>query len=392
MTDASSTCPKPKVVAIACGGTGGHLFPGIAVAGELRRRDCQVALLISAKDVDQQAVKGLGGVDVVTLPAVGLTRGSFAGFAWGFLKSYVQSRRYFHARSPQWVLGMGGFTSAPPVLAASRLGATTFLHEANTIPGRANRLLARCVDGAFVYFEQTAALLRAGQIECVGMPVRREFLEPADRAAARAALGLQAHAPVLLVMGGSQGAAKINELVVTSLSKLRQALPALQFIHLTGDRDLETTRAAYAAQNRRAVVRGFMAEMGQALAAADAAVSRAGASSLAELAARQLPSVLIPYPRAAGNHQYYNARAFAQSGAARVVPQQSATPELLAREIIELIGRPHDRAAMRRALAAWHGRDAASTIAERILNWPGRLQALPPGARLNSQKMEVLNA
>jgi len=284
---------------------------------------------------------------------------------------------------------MGGFTSAPPVLAAKGSGAITLLHESNTIPGRANRLLAGFVDGAFTYFEQTAALLRAGQIECVGMPVRREFLAPANPAAARAALGLQVQAPVLLVMGGSQGAAKINELVLASVPKLRQMLPTLQFVHVTGQRDLARTQSAYAAQNCPAVVRGFLTQMGEALAAADAAVSRAGASSLAELAARQVPSILIAYPLAAGNHQYYNARAFVQSGAARAVSQQSATPELLAREIAELIGSPRARAGMQRALAGWHGRDAAGALAERILNWPGRLERQPP---LNSQKMEALHA
>ncbi len=392
MTDASSTCEEPKAVAIACGGTGGHLFPGLAVARELGRRGCKVALLISAKQVDQQAVEGLRGMEVVTLPAVGLERGSFAGFAWGFLRSYIQARRYFRRSMPRYVLGMGGFTSAPPVLAGKVFGATTFLHESNTIPGRANRVLARFVDGAYVYFEQTAALLRARKIECVGMPVRREFLEPADPAAARAALGLQAHAPVLLVMGGSQGAAKINELMLASLSKLRHALPALQFIHLTGSRDLETTRAAYAAQNCPAVVRAFLGEMGRAMAAADVAVSRAGASSLAELAARRLPSVLIPYPLAAGNHQYHNARAFVQSGAARMVSQQSATPELLAREIVELIARPEAGSTMRRALAGWQGGDAAALMAERILAWPGGFRPLAQGGGLPAQKMEALNA
>jgi UDP-N-acetylglucosamine--N-acetylmuramyl-(pentapeptide) pyrophosphoryl-undecaprenol N-acetylglucosamine transferase len=165
----------------------------------------------------------------------------------------------------------------------------------------------------------------------------------------------------------------------------------LQFIHLTGNRDVEVTRAAYAAQNCRAVVRASMSEMGLALAAADAAVSRAGASSLAELAARQLPAVLIPYPFAADNHQDYNAHAFVQSGAARVVHQQSATPELVAREILELIVHSPVREAMRRALARWHGRDAAATIAECILNWPDRHHRVPTEAHLNSHSTEALN-
>ena len=378
-------------VAIACGGTGGHLFPGIAVAEELRKRGGHASLLISAKDVHQQAVKDVHGMEILTLPAVGLSRFNLPGFAWRFSKSYFQARRSFLRNPPDCVLGMGGFTSAPPVLAARRAGATTFLHESNTIPGRANRLLARFVDGAFIYFEQTAALLNTPRIECVGMPVRRPFLEPIESDAARASLGLKTESPVLLVMGGSQGASGVNDLVLSSLPLLRAALPSLQFIHLTGTRDLEKVRAAYAAQNVPAVVRAFIPDTCRALAAADAAVSRAGASSLAELAARQLPSLLIPYPLAAADHQYFNAKAFVKSGAARMIDQQHATPELLSREIVELIGRTDSRDAMRRALGRWSGRDAAAAMAERILNWPAP-GPLPPGDHVEPQKMEAVHA
>jgi UDP-N-acetylglucosamine--N-acetylmuramyl-(pentapeptide) pyrophosphoryl-undecaprenol N-acetylglucosamine transferase len=379
------------MVAIACGGTGGHLFPGMAVAQELRERGCRVTLLISPKEVDQQAVRDLTETEIMTLPAVALTRANIFGFVWGFAKSYRRAFQYFRKNTPGRVLGMGGFTSAPPLLAAKRLGATALLHESNTIPGRANQLLGRFVDGAFVYFEQTAALLRTPKIECVGMPVRREFLAPADALAARASLGFRPEAPVLLIMGGSQGAVRINELVLACVPRLRQALPSLQFIHLTGSRDAERTRAAYAAQNCPAVVGAFLSNMGQILAAADVAVSRAGASSLAELAARQLPSILIPYPYAAGNHQLQNARAFVQSGAARMVTQQTATPELLSRQILELLTGTGARESMRRSLAHWHGRDAAAVIAERIMNWPVLRPPLPPGA-ITARKMEALNA
>lgn len=172
----------------------------------------------------------------------------------------------------------------------------------------------------------------------------------------------------LLVMGGSQGATGINDLALATISPLRQAVPDLQFNHLTGMRDLERVRAGYKAQNVPALVHSFFDDMGLALAAADVAVSRAGASSLAELAARQLPSVLIPYPTAADNHQHFNALAFAQSGAARMMQQETATPESLAKEILELL-RGVNRSAMRQALSAWHVPGAAAQIAERILRW-----------------------
>ena len=137
---------RPSRVAIACGGTGGHLFPGLAVAEELSRRQCVVTLLISPKEVDQQAVKTVSGLEVVTLPAVALTRRGFLGFVRGFWKSYWTARKLFRSRPPHAVLAMGGFTSAPPVLAGKFLGARTFLHESNTLPGRANPgvALAKC--------------------------------------------------------------------------------------------------------------------------------------------------------------------------------------------------------------------------------------------------------
>jgi UDP-N-acetylglucosamine--N-acetylmuramyl-(pentapeptide) pyrophosphoryl-undecaprenol N-acetylglucosamine transferase len=303
------------------------------------------------------------------------------------------SKLYFSRRPPQLALAMGGFTAAPPVLAAQRFGARTFLHESNSVPGRANRWLAPRVDGAFVFFAPAGDRLRARRIEVTGMPVRDELLQLAPAAAARTALGLKADAPVLLVMGGSQGAHKINELILAILPQLLQAAPALQFVHLTGPDDLEKVQAAYAARSCLAVVRAFLDEMALALAAADVAVSRAGASSLAEFAACQLPALLIPYPTAADNHQYYNALAFAQSGAARLLPQDSLSPELLLREILALLGDAARRTAMRQALRAWHSPGAAAQIAGRMLHWTACAQPHPEAAVSgpDGPKLGVLN-
>ena len=148
---------RTPFVAIACGGTGGHLFPGIAVAEELKKRGCKTALLISPKEIDQQAVKGARDMEIFTLPAVGLQNRNYISFAWSFWKSLRAARAIFKQRPPQAVLAMGGFTSAPPVLAARSAGVKTFLHESNTIPGRANRFLSRFVDEAFVGFPEAAA-------------------------------------------------------------------------------------------------------------------------------------------------------------------------------------------------------------------------------------------
>jgi UDP-N-acetylglucosamine--N-acetylmuramyl-(pentapeptide) pyrophosphoryl-undecaprenol N-acetylglucosamine transferase len=365
--------PTPPLLAasavIACGGTGGHLFPGLAVGEELRRRGCRVTLMVSPKDVDQKAIASVSGMEIVTLPAVGLNRGGWISFMAGFYKSYRLARRLFAGQRPDVVLAMGGFVSAPPVLAGRRCGARTFLHESNSIPGRANRWLARWVDGAFVYFPTAAQRLRAGRVEVSGMPVRPQFLHPVTAAEARTSLGFNPNEPLLLIMGGSQGASKVNELALAAVPILRQAVPHLQFMHLTGARDSEKVRAGYQAQHVPALVHDFFDDMGTALAAANVAVSRAGASSLAELAARRLPAVLIPYPTAADNHQHYNALAFAQSGAARMLEQGTATPDSLANEILELMRDAAKRSDMQQALAGWQTPGTSAQIAERILHW-----------------------
>ncbi len=369
MPENPDPCPATASAVIACGGTGGHLFPGWAVGQELLRRGCRVTLMVSAKDVDQQAIVSISGMETVTLPAVGLSRGGWLSFLTGFCKSYGLARRLFARRRPDLVLAMGGFVSAPPVLAGKGAGAKTFIHESNSIPGRANRWLARWVDGAFVYFPTAAERLRARRVEVSGMPVRPQFLKPLEAQEARKALGLKAEAPLLLIMGGSQGASRVNELLLEALPQLRQSAPELQFMHLTGPRDAEKVRAGYQAQNAPALVRASFSEMAVALAAAEVAVSRAGASSLAELAARRLPAVLIPYPTAANNHQYFNARAFAQCGAARMLEQRAATAAQLADLILELARDSAERSKMRQALATWHAPGAAAQIAERILRW-----------------------
>ena len=359
------TIVKP-LLAIACGGTGGHLFPGLAVAEELLLRSCDVVLLVSPKEVDQQAVRSLRGIKVATLPAVGLERGRLLTFLAGSWRSIREAKKLFRRRPPQAVLAMGGFTSAPPVLAGKACGAVTFLHESNTVPGRANRWLSHLVDQVFVGFPSAAVRLHNPNVLTTGTPVRPEF-EPADAAAARLALGLSPQRPVLLVMGGSQGATGINDLVLRSLPLVINAVADMQFLHLTGVRDFESVRAHYAAQKLKAVVRPFLTEMELALAAATVAVSRAGASSLAELAAMRLPAILIPYPTAADNHQYYNARAFTDTGAALLIEQRNATVEQLAASVVRLVRDPSAHRAMAGELVRWHAPHATEMIAEKML-------------------------
>ena len=375
------TQSNAPTIAIACGGTGGHLFPGLAVAEQLVKRGCSVVLLVSPKEVDQQAVKMARDVEIVTLPAVGLQNRNYFSFGRSFLRSWLAARDVFRKRKPAAALGMGGFTSAPPIFAARQFGAKTFLHESNTIPGKANRWLSRFVDQCFVGFPQAASRLRTRNVVVTGTPVRPQF-QPGDAAACRAALGLDPNRPTILVMGGSQGASGINDVIINSLDSLKTrggvsggAHPArmerptseLQFFHLAGPGDVEKVRKAYAEKNLRAVVHGFFGEMELALGAATVVVSRSGASSLAELAAVRVPSVLIPFPAATDNHQFFNAKAFQETGAAHLVEQKNATPETIAPVILNLVMDTAVREQMQTALAKWHAPQAAEQIAETML-------------------------
>ena len=219
--------PALKRIAIACGGTGGHLFPGLAVGDALVARGCEVTLLVSSREVDQTAVKSAYGMEVESLPVIGLSR-NLPRFAASFWSSLGQCRKLFRENRPDAVLAMGGFTSAPPVIAGKLIGARIFLHEANAIPGRAVKLLAPLADEVFVQFPAAMPRVLSTDICATGLPVR-SAMEPIEKADARTVLGLAENQPVLLVMGGSQGAQSINQALIESLPRLAKAVPGLQF-------------------------------------------------------------------------------------------------------------------------------------------------------------------
>lgn len=370
----NSTGLKSPFVAIACGGTGGHFFPGLAVAEQLKQNGCAVALLISPKDIDQQAVKSARGVDVYTLPAVGLQSRNYLPFLASFGKSLFAAWKLFLRRRPDAVLAMGGFTSAPPVFAGKDLGAKTFLHESNTIPGRSNRFVSRFVDAAFVGFSDAAPRLKSRKTEVTGTPVRPQFsLESGiqnPESSCRQALGLEPGLPTILVVGGSQGARGLNDLVLSALPLLKEK--NWQWVHLTGKADFEKVAKTYSELGIRGTAKPFLTEMNLALGAATACISRAGASSLAEMAAMRLPSLLVPLPTAADNHQFFNALAFEKSGAARLLDQKNTSPENVAKQLVELVEDQAVRSRMQSAMAQWHVPNAAEQIARAILSALGQ--------------------
>jgi UDP-N-acetylglucosamine--N-acetylmuramyl-(pentapeptide) pyrophosphoryl-undecaprenol N-acetylglucosamine transferase len=325
---------------IACGGTGGHLFPGIAVAEVLRDRGHDVMLLVSEKEIDTLALSGHAGLQFEKLPTVGLPS-PFSPAILGFVRRFYESlslcRTLYRKFKPQVILGMGGFTSTAPVLAGRMRGISTFIHESNAVPGKANRVTARMVRAVMLGFKECAPFFPKARTEVTGTPIRNE-LKRLDRQIAHQKLGLRDDLVTLLVMGGSQGASGINQAIIKSLPFLHGT--SLQVIHLSGARDERLVADNYRREDILAYVAPFHHRMEEVYSAADLLVARAGAASLAEFAAFSLPGILIPFPYAADDHQTRNAEIYARAEAAILLKESELSGELLARKIRELIENP----------------------------------------------------
>jgi UDP-N-acetylglucosamine--N-acetylmuramyl-(pentapeptide) pyrophosphoryl-undecaprenol N-acetylglucosamine transferase len=349
---------------IACGGTGGHLFPGLAVAEVMRERGHQVLLFISEKEVDMIALKEHPEIPVEKLPVIGLPSPfspAILGFVRRFNESLAHCRAIYSRFKPQVVLGMGGFTSTAPVLAGKLRGVPTFIHESNAIPGKANKLTARLVRAVLLGFKECAPFFPKVKTEVTGTPIRHE-LRRLDRAVVRDQLQLDANTTTLLVMGGSQGATGINHAMIKSLPSLAQV--KLQVIHLTGAREEKLLLENYRRANMPAFVAGFHYHMQDLYSAADFVVARSGAASLAELAAFSLPAILIPFPFAADDHQARNAEIFAKAGAAVVVRESEISSDGLARQIRTFLEDPARLRKMAEACARLSTGNAASAVVE----------------------------
>jgi len=351
---------------IACGGTGGHLFPGIAVAEVLRARGHEVMLFVSEKEIDTLALSTRSQFQFEKLPTVGFPS-FYSPAIFGFLRRFTESlarcRTIYQKFNPQAVLGMGGFTSTAPILAGRMRGISTFIHESNAVPGKANRITARIVRAVLLGFKECAPFFPKARTEVTGTPVRSE-LQRLDRHLARQRLGLRDDLPTLLVMGGSQGASGINQAMIKSLASLRDR--PLQVIHLSGARDERLVADNYRREKISAFVAAFHHRMEEVYSASDLAIARAGAASLAELAFFGLPGILIPFPHAADDHQTRNGEIFAHAGAAVLLKESSIQEDILSRKIKELLDDPAKLRRMSEISARLARKDAADRVAATI--------------------------
>lgn len=349
---------------IAGGGTGGHLFPGVAVAEELRARDAesQVLFVGTARGIEARVLPKLGWplslIEVSGLKTVGRL-GALKGL-FRLPKAYAQSRAVLKEFRPDAVLGVGGYASGPVVLAAARMGIPTAILEQNSIPGLTNKWLGRFVRAVFLAFEETRPFFRDEKIQMVGCPIRIDLRRGLERVRPE-----WNGTPRVLCFGGSQGAHAVNEIMVQAAKILHDQGRAFSLVHQTGTADLPAMQAAYAAIPFAADVREFIMDMASLYLETDIVVSRSGAMTIAEITAAGLPAILVPYPTAADNHQEINAREVAAKGGALVFRQDAFDGATLGKTLADLMDDPAALGRLRSAMKSLGRPDAAA----RVVDW-----------------------
>ena len=341
---------------LAGGGTGGHVIPALAIAQELKNvHSAEVIFIGTLRGIETRLVPK-AGFDLRLIEVGALNRVSIAiriKTMFDLPKAIIASRRIIREFQPDVMIGVGGYASGPAMLAAKLCRVPTVIFEPNIYPGFANRLAAPFASAAAVHFKETCRYFR--QCSVTGVPVRRAFFDMTFRRSD----GRRN----LLVFGGSQGARAINTAVVQALAPLYAAIPGLGIVHQTGEKEYESVARAYLQGPFAAEVSPFIDDMPRAFAEADLIICRSGASTVAEVTAAAKPTIFIPLPTAADDHQRKNAQALVDGGAARLVSQAEFTPERLVQEVAALLGNAEKLKAMSTAARNFSHPNAAAEIA-----------------------------
>lgn len=358
-------------VIVAGGGTGGHLFPGLAVVEELRRRvpSLEVLFVGTERGIEARVIPEMGErLECLTVtPLKGRSPVELAKSLGRLPAAGQAARRIVRGFRPDVVIGVGGYASGPMLAGAITMGVPTAVLEQNAHLGLTNRLLAKFVGRAYLTFEETASHFSAQKVRVTGNPVRRSFVQAAQKALVDPE-GFEARVHHVLVMGGSQGARALNQGVPRVLGPLAQA-QGLKVLHQCGRNNEDEVRALYKAAGVEADVRAFISDMSEAYAGAALIVARAGATSLAEICAVGRPSLLVPFPHAADDHQTKNARALEALGAARCLPESELTDDSLAALLRPLLQDASLRTDMSRAARLAGKPEAAASIVDDLVAW-----------------------
>ena len=352
---------------IAGGGTGGHLFPGLAIAEEFKRRDenNEVVFVGTEHGIEARIIPR-EGYPIRFLRSEGIVGKSPVGRIKAMAKlvlSALDAHRILKLLTPDIVIGVGGYSSGAIVMIAGLKSIPTMIHEQNSVPGLTNRILGRMVQRVCVTYHESASSFPMGKTFLTGNPIRGKILR-GDREAAYRLFSLSEDMFTVFIFGGSSGARSINRAMVDALNHLTDLKDKIQFLHQTGDKDFENIRDAYRKAGVRGTVAPFIYQMAEAYAVADVVVSRAGATTLAEITALGKPAILVPYPYAAGRHQECNALKLREMGAAFMMPEDEMRGETLAKNIRELYDNGALRAEMQRSSQGLGRPDACSKIVD----------------------------
>lgn len=367
METAESAADRPLRVMIAGGGTGGHLFPGVALAEQVVAAGGEVRFVGTERGIEARVLPETGwALDKIEVS--GIKGRGIKGLLAGLLrlpKAWLQSRRLIAAFDPDVVVGVGGYASGPIVATAWLMRRPTAILEQNSVPGITNRILGKLVRKVFATFPDTHGRFPARKVVLAGNPIRRDLLERLEHARTEVGPSPTQRPPRLFVFGGSQGARAINEAMLAAARELTEALPGLEIWHQTGKAQIEDVRRGYADAGLHAPrvrVVSFIQDMSEPYAWCDVVLCRAGATSLAELAAVGCPAVLVPFPHATDDHQTHNAAALVEAGGAVVVPEGQLDAGRVVAELTALLADPERLARMRAGMLGAARPEAAATI------------------------------
>ena len=354
------------------GGTAGHINPAIALAEELTRRGHEVRFAGTPTGIESRlAVQA--GFAFEPFEAAGFNRRHPLSLVKALKlinASRVKAKKWFAQIKPDAVVGFGGYVCIPVCRAAEEMHIPMMLHEQNSVMGVANKELAKgAVKVALTYEVAGNSVADKSKLVLTGNPVRSTIFE-STREEGRAYLGIPEDALLLLVFGGSLGARHLNT-AICALKERLLAVPDLYIVHVTGPKELETVQADLALTDEEAkrwIVKGYEDQMGKVMAACDATVARAGATSLAEISARQIPALLVPFPYATADHQTMNARSYVDAGAAYMVADADVEEAEFADKLFDLLGSADVRASMHEAAASFDTANAAEKLADMVLS------------------------
>ena len=355
-------------VLFACGGTAGHINPAIAIADLLRKKAPHLSVLFvgTPAGMENRLVPG-AGYPIRHIPVKGLRRSlSPANLRAGasLIRSFRIAGRILDEEKPDLVVGTGGYVCYPTLREAARRGIPTVLHESNARAGIAARLLARRIDLALINFPSAALDFKKSKKTVVsGNPLRRAFYD-LNRETARKRLGIGRDALLLLVFGGSLGARNLNEAFEGTVPRLLSSFPSLRILHAVGRNPSDEEPVSYGRYERKP----YIDDMPLRLTAADAVVCRAGAMTISEIAAAGVPSILVPFPHAAGDHQTKNALALANQNAATLIPDGALTADLLFEKLSAYLSDPEERKRKGEAVRRFHVGNSEAVILREILD------------------------